>query len=78
MKTYEITYWEKESVWVKRRTIVKTKHDLHKAVEDRDEQLLKEVVEDNAVDYIQADYDWETSEHEDYYFKGVMVEEKGK
>lgn len=75
MKTYEITYWEKESVWVERRTIVKTKHDLNKAIEDGDEQLLKEVIEDNAVDYAQADYNWETVEHEDYDFDEVMVEE---
>lgn len=74
MKTYEITYWEKESVWVERRTIVKTDHDLNKAVKDGDEQLLKEAIEDDAVDYPQADYNWETSEHEDYDFEDVMVD----
>lgn len=75
MKTYEITYWEKETVWVRRRTIVKTKHDLNKAVEDGDEELLKDAIEYNAVDYVEADYDWETVEHEDYDFDQVMVEE---
>ena len=75
MTTYKITYWEQESVWVERCTMVETKHDLKKAIEDGNEEILKKVIEDDAIDYIQADYNWETTQHEDYDFEEVMVEE---
>lgn len=75
MTTYKITYWEQESVWVERCTMVETKHDLKKAVEDGDEKLLRDAIEEGVIDYVQADYNWETSEHEDYDFDEVMVEE---
>ena len=70
-KRYEISYWEKETVWVKCKTIVETEYDLD---EDSDEELLKEVIEDDAVDYVQRDYNWETSECAPYDFDEVEIE----
>lgn len=68
---YEITYWEKETVWVQCRTIVETDYELD---ENSEEELLKEVIEDDAVDYAQRDYNWETSEHVAYDFDEVEIE----
>lgn len=76
MRQYEISYWEKETVWVKRRTIVDTGHDL--SAKPVDEQELKEAIENDAIEELEADYDWETMAHDDYDFDEVEIEELDK
>lgn len=66
MKKYEIRYWEKESVWVYRTVEV----PLDKDPKEMTEEELKDVIEQNEdVDFLDGDYDWETSETLDYNFK---------
>lgn len=61
MKKYKVSYWEKESVWVRRETIVEAK-------ETPTKENIQELIESGNCDYLQADYNWETSEHEEYDF----------
>ena len=66
MKKYEIRYWEKESVWVYRTMEV----PLDKDPKDMTEEELKDLIEQNEdVEFLDGDYNWETSETLDYNFK---------
>lgn len=66
MKKYEIRYWEKESVWVYRTVEV----PLDKDPKGMTEEELKNLIEQNEdVEFMDGDYDWETSETLDYNFK---------
>lgn len=66
MKKYEIRYWEKESVWVYRTVEVLLDKDPKKMTEEE----LKDLIEQNEdVEFMDGDYDWETSETLDYNFK---------
>ena len=66
MKKYEIRYWEKESVWVYRTVEV----PLDKDPKEMTEEELKDLIEQNEdVEFMDGDYDWETSETLDYNFK---------
>lgn len=66
MKKYEIRYWEKESVWVYRTIEV----PLDKDPKEMTEEELKDLIEQNEdVEFLDGDYDWETSETLDYNFK---------
>lgn len=66
MKKYEIRYWEKESVWVYRTVEV----PLDKDPKEMTEKELKDLIEQNEdVEFMDGDYDWETSETLDYNFK---------
>ena len=73
MKKYEIRYWEKESVWVYRTVEVPLDKDPRKMTEKE----LKDVIEQNEdVDFLDGDYNWETAETEKYDFKNdFKVEE---
>lgn len=71
MKKYEIRYWEKESVWVRRRTIVE-------ANEKPTIENVCELLESGDCDYLQSDYAWETAEHECYDFETDLEVEEVK
>lgn len=71
MKKYEIQYWEKESVWVRRKTIIESETQ-------PTQQNAQELIETGNCDYIDADYDWETSETLDYDFKTDFKAEEVK
>ena len=62
MTKYNVSFWEKESVWVRRRVVIETD-------EKPTEENLDEFFATKTCDFIQADYDWETSEHEQYDFE---------
>lgn len=62
MTKYNVSFWEKESVWVLRRVVIETD-------EKPTEENLDEFFATKPCDFIQADYDWETSEHEQYDFE---------
>ena len=67
---YSVEFWEKESVWVRRRVEVET--DKEPTAEN-----IEEILGTQSVDYMQEDYDWETSEHEQYDFEtDFHVEER--
>lgn len=68
MKKYKVSYWEKESVWVRRTVTVESEE---KPNEENFDSLL------GTADYEQADYDWNTAEHEEYDFENDFdVEEE--
>lgn len=73
MKKYEIRYWEKESVWVYRTVQVPLDKDPRKMTEEE----LKNMIEQNEdVDFLDGEYEWDTSETLDYNFKDdFQVEE---
>lgn len=60
-KKYEVSYWEKESVWVRRRVEIE-------ADEKPTPENMKKLIETSNIDYLQTDYSWETSDTEDYDF----------
>lgn len=61
MKKYNVSFWEKESVWVRRTVEIETD-------EKPTEENLDEFLSTKHCDYKQSDYDWETSDHEQYDF----------
>ena len=61
MKKYKVSYWEQESVWVRRTIEVESETK-------PTPKHAKVIILTNPVDYTQADYDWETSEHLCYDF----------
>ena len=66
MKKYEIEYWEKESVWCRRTAIVKSNKD----PKDMNYAEKMDLIEgEGGIDFIDSDYNWETSETIDYDFK---------
>lgn len=75
MKKYEIRYWERESVWVYRTAQVPLDKDPRKMTEEE----LKNVIEQNEdVDFMDGDYNWETAETWDYDFKNDFKVEEVK
>lgn len=62
MAKYQISYWEQESVWVRRTVQVECE-------EKPTPKHAKVIILTNPTDYIQSDYDWETSEHLCYDFE---------
>lgn len=66
MKKYEVQYWEKEQVWCRRIIELKTDKDPRTMTAD---ELKNEIECDGDVDWIEGDYNWETSEIVDYDFK---------
>ena len=68
MKKYEIQYWEQEKVWVRRTVEVKSEKDPSKMTAYELRWLIAEDP-DSDVDWIDGDYDWETSETVDYDFE---------
>lgn len=62
MTKYDVAYWEKETVWVRRRAIVESDK---KPTKDTIEGLLEG---DGDVDFYESDYNYETSEHDEYDF----------
>lgn len=66
MEKYEIQYWEKEQVWCRRTIELKTDKDPRTMTAD---ELKNEIECDGDVDWIDGDYNWETSEIVDYDFK---------
>ena len=70
IKKYSVVFWEKESVWVRRRVEVETG-------KEPTAENLDEILGTHSVDYVQEDYYWETSEHEQYDFENDFhVEER--
>lgn len=63
MTKYVVNYWQKESVWCRRQVIFES--DTQPTAKNM-EYIL---VNNPTVDYVQQDYDWETSETEDYDFE---------
>lgn len=61
MKKYEVEYWEKVSVWVRQRVLIKSDKKPTK-------RNLKDIIEKTGCDFEDSDYNWETMENEDYDF----------
>lgn len=61
MTKYNVSFWEKESVWIRRTVEIETD-------EKPTEENLDELLATKPCDYKQADYEWDTSEHEQYDF----------
>lgn len=61
MKKYKISYWEQESVWVRRTIQVKCK-------EKPTSKHIKTMIKTDQINYIHSDYNLETTEHLKYDF----------
>lgn len=59
---YIVEFWEQQSVWVRHRVEVET--DKVPTAEN-----MREILETESVNYIQSDYNWESSENHDYDFE---------
>lgn len=62
MTKYKVSYWERESVWV-RRTI-----EVESETKPTEKNIEYIIVNNPTVEYFMNDYAWETSEHEEYDF----------
>ena len=70
-KTYRITFWEKESVWVERTVEVMSEKDLN----PDDKESIVDAIEEGATEYLESDYAWETSDHVCYDLERVKIKE---
>lgn len=68
MKKYEVQFWKKEAVWCRRTVEVKTDKDVTKLSKDELQYLIAEDP-DSDVDWLDGDYNWETSETLEYDFE---------
>ena len=66
MKRYEVQFWEKETVWVKRTIEIPTDKDFEKLSND---EKIEEIETNEDVDWLDGDYNWETSEIVEYDFE---------
>ena len=73
-KKYCITFWEKESVWVKRTVEVMSE----KVLNPDDKESIVDAIEYGDVECIESDYAWETSDHVCYDLEDVQIEEVEK
>lgn len=70
-KKYCITFWEKESVWVKRTVEVSSE----KVLNTDDKESIIDAIEYSDTEYIESDYAWETSDHVCYDLESLQIEE---
>lgn len=70
-KSYAVTFWEKESVWVRRRVDITT---------DKPKEEIENIVKDGDIykystEVYPGDYHWDTSETLEYDIDDLEIEE---
>ena len=75
MKKYEVQYWEKEAVWVKRTVIIPSDKDVSKMTED---ELQNEIESNEDVEWLEGDYNYESTRILEYDFKNDFSVEEVK
>ena len=74
-KRYRVNYWEKESVWVYRTITLPSEKN---PKEMSDDELRQEIEQNEDVEFLDGDYNWETSDILDYDFKNDFKVEEEK